>query len=610
MNEKQTMWIRQVKAMHADGVESIIDFTPGLNCIIGPSNTGKTRIAKTIGYVCGGNDTPFTDKTGYREASVTFATADGEVTLMRSVSNRQIVEVRSSDPRIDSGSYAVNTRNKPSINAVLLSTMGIEPSRRIAKNEAGDTVAFTWNAIRHLLLAPEDQIGRPNPSILLPKATNPMTLTQSLSALLVLTQDEQFGNHRQTETATERRARRKAIETFVQQQLNAIQPRIKELERFKQRSGDSSISSCLSALRDEADELDRQRQDLLERDAKTIADISQLSQTIERLTVLITQRETLIGQYDADVARLDFQVQAMRQSRNQPYPDTCQFCHSPILISPPGEDDITARLSEIDHIREMRDGAEANLKVLRSQREDVIRQRDQRRQRHHADMAALKNGVASRSKTLHQRMDQLVEEQQLEAEYRELTTLRRKFDDALDNEHRSVSENDKFRPRDCFQPDFFHSMRSIIRDILQQSHFPHADSADFDKQDFDVEIAGYSKADEQGKGYCAFLNTVVMLAFHDYLNARSKHALGWLLIDTPLHGFDEGEHLVDESMRAGLFDCMARQAADQQIIVLENTDHMAGLPLDLNANVIEFTKNPNRGRYGYLIGVRDVAEEG
>lgn len=40
------MWIRQVKAIRNDGNASTIDLQQGLNCIIGPSNTGKTGIAK------------------------------------------------------------------------------------------------------------------------------------------------------------------------------------------------------------------------------------------------------------------------------------------------------------------------------------------------------------------------------------------------------------------------------------------------------------------------------------------------------------------------------------------------------------------------------------
>ncbi|MBT1175070.1 hypothetical protein JS530_06065 [Bifidobacterium sp. LC6] len=135
-----------------------------------------------------------------------------------------------------------------------------------------------------------------------------------------------------------------------------------------------------------------------------------------------------------------------------------------------------------------------------------------------------------------------------------------------------------------------------------------AREADFDRQTFDITIDGYSKAAEQGKGYCALLNTVLLLAFHDYLNRRSSHALQWLLIDTPLLGFDEGVHAISTSMRAGLFDALKEQAKDQQIIILENTDHIDELDFDSNVNLIRFTKNRHQGRYGYLNDVYDITE--
>lgn len=60
-------------------------------------------------------------------------------------------------------------------------------------------------------------------------------------------------------------------------------------------------------------------------------------------------------------------------------------------------------------------------------------------------------------------------------------------------------------------------------------------------------------------------------------------------------------------MRAGLFDHLAQQAKDQQIIIIENTDHMQGFALDESANQISF-KNRDQGRYGYLAGVYDAGE--
>ena len=122
-------WIRRISAIRKDGVESAINLTCGLNCVIGASNTGKTRIAKTVEFVCGGKETPFTDKTAYEVAQVTFITNDGEVSLSRSTRTQNTIHVESSNPAVASGSYSVSSRSGKSINTVLLALLGIEPTR-------------------------------------------------------------------------------------------------------------------------------------------------------------------------------------------------------------------------------------------------------------------------------------------------------------------------------------------------------------------------------------------------------------------------------------------------------------------------------------------------
>ena len=62
-------------------------------------------------------------------------------------------------------------------------------------------------------------------------------------------------------------------------------------------------------------------------------------------------------------------------------------------------------------------------------------------------------------------------------------------------------------------------------------------------------------------------------------------------------------------MREGLFTYLTQEAAHQQIIILENTDKVPGVDRSLMGNLIEFTKNTENGRYGYLKDVIDVAEE-
>lgn len=605
-------WIRRISAIRKDGVESAINLTCGLNCIIGASNTGKTRIAKTVEFACGGKELPFTDKTAYEIAQVTFVTNGGEVSLSRSIHVQNTIHVKSSNPMIIPGSYSVSSRAGKSINTVLLALLGVESTRRIATNETYHTVAFTWNAIRHLMIVPEDQIGRARPSILFPKSTSLATLTQSLSSLLVLVQDEKIDNSIQTESASERHARRKAVEQFIHQQLDDIEPRIRHLEEMRHIATNEgkTIHTYLEDLHKKALHVEQQRQTLLNRDAHTISHISQLNQQYEHLEVLIRQRKVLISQYESDAARLDLQLQAMKHARTHAYPATCQFCHSPIHMSVPTEQDILIVSTEIEHIHRIQADVETDLAILVDKADEVQQELHLEKQQHRQNMHSLKSDIQPTAQHMQQDIEQIAHAEQLHAEYAELIALHARFNKALDDAGQATQNDEKYKPRECFQSDFWYSMNNTIRSILQQCHFQGADTADFSRSSFDVEIAGYSKADEQGKGYCAFLNSVVMLAFHDYLNEQSKHTPGWLLIDTPLHGFDEGiRPLEDSSMKVGLFSYLAKQAVSQQIIIIENTNHMAGIPLDDNINIVEFSKDKHNGRYGYLDGIYDVSDE-
>ncbi|KFI90441.1 hypothetical protein BRUM_0206 [Bifidobacterium ruminantium] len=475
------MWIRQVKAIRNDGNASTIDLQQGLNCIIGPSNTGKTGITKTISFVCGGNVIPFTDVTGYAGASVTFSTEHGEVTLQRSLAS-QTIQVSSTDSDVEPGDYTVARRgkNKRPINSVLLTMLDVDEARRIAVNEAYRTVAFTWNAIRHLLLVPEDQIVRPEPSILLPKTTSNTTMTQNLSALLVLAQDETFNDEARQESSAERHARRQAVERFIFSQLDIIEPRIKQLEQLERDAAaeGKTVDSYIEKLRNTLQQLEQQRRKTIDEDAELVEHISALHQENERLDVLLAQRETLLGQYDSDLARLDLQLQAMRHNREQPYPDVCQFCHSTVHIDPPSEEDIRARENEMSRIRELRNGVAKDQESLRQARIQVTQSIDEAQNAHQSNMEQLHRNLEPEARTIRQRLDGLAQSERIRAECAELTALRKRFQATLDGADEEKVDYKKYRPREWFHEDFYYRRWATVNirpctDTSQNSRIVH-----------------------------------------------------------------------------------------------------------------------------------------
>lgn len=89
---------------------SVIDFRPGLNFVLGPSNTGKSLVMDCMDYVFG-----FTPKKnrpskivensyGYNCISLHLATGQGTVVLERKIGDSKI-SVSGTDPTVDHGSY-------------------------------------------------------------------------------------------------------------------------------------------------------------------------------------------------------------------------------------------------------------------------------------------------------------------------------------------------------------------------------------------------------------------------------------------------------------------------------------------------------------------------
>ena len=111
---------------------SVIDFKPGLNFILGPSNTGKSLVMDCLDYMFG--FTPKKNKpskivdnnNGYEWIPLQLATANGTVILERKIGESKIT-VSGSDPTVEHGKYSVGHTDKKNI---------INPFGRKAHNTA------------------------------------------------------------------------------------------------------------------------------------------------------------------------------------------------------------------------------------------------------------------------------------------------------------------------------------------------------------------------------------------------------------------------------------------------------------------------------------------
>ncbi len=174
----------------------------------------------------------------------------------------------------------------------------------------------------------------------------------------------------------------------------------------------------------------------------------------------------------------------------------------------------------------------------------------------------------------------------------------------LPSEDESTPE---FHPKEHFAGDFQSKMDELVLDILTECNFPNLVAARFNLASFDVEVNGHKKESFQGQGYSSFLNSVVAVAFRQYLFDKATHDPGVLIIDTPLLELDQGVgDASPDSMRTALYTYFAKHQDCGQIILFDNIKNIPDVDFEsFGTNVITFTKGYMQGRYGFLLDVTE-----
>lgn len=160
----------------------------------------------------------------------------------------------------------------------------------------------------------------------------------------------------------------------------------------------------------------------------------------------------------------------------------------------------------------------------------------------------------------------------------------------------------KFSVKEHIGYNFISDLNTDIRLFLESCKYDNLFSVVFDKTTMDVIINGKKKS-ANGKGYNAYLNSVIAIVLSRYLERHAKYSPDFLLLDSPILSLKEKKtKKPSETMRSMLFENIIDNQNEVQTIVVENE-----IP-DINyknTNIIHFTKEKGNGRYGFLWDVTD-----
>ena len=105
-------------------------------------------------------------------------------------------------------------------------------------------------------------------------------------------------------------------------------------------------------------------------------------------------------------------------------------------------------------------------------------------------------------------------------------------------ENEEESSQTQFDIKAHFDTDIRAAFDEILTRLLTACKYDGFSSVYFSLRDFDVVVNGNLK-DSFGKGYRAFLNTIMSVALMEYLNEHGKYAPGLLIVDSPILSLKE-----------------------------------------------------------------------
>ena len=602
-------YIERIVATGPNRTPSVVTFKPGLNIICGASDTGKTAILKSIKFIFGG-DKPFPKETGFNSITMKVATLNGFITFERKL-GKNTVSVISKVDFINSGEYDIEYNDKegnkhPVINSVWLKLIGINRVPMIIKNKDFVRRHLKWTTFLRSFYLNENDIGT-SESIILPSQNTAEPLF--LSALVFLIKGQDFADIDVQENVSISAAKKNAVETFVNNHVSIVSKKRNVLKEELKAFDGVDIESEIQCLVDKLSDSEGAITAATEESKDLLGTLLEYKEKEAEFQMIYYRYQSLKSQYISDIQRLTFITEGESLMKDVPSNDKCPFCDS--AITPKSRKSyIEASRSELARIISQLQGLNESESDIISALNEVRSKLEKLEDRHSEIELLIEEELTPHLNELKAAISKYRTYIQLQNKIEVLHTVSQDLQATLIEEHKSPKEKIVFRPKDHFPKDFNFNMDEYAYNILEECQYQGLNAVHFNLGRFDLEVNGERKSESHGKGYRAFINTVLGLVFRHYYINNAIYNPGLFMVDTPLLGLDQGvDDQNPESMKKGLLQYFIKHQSEGQTIIVENSKDLPDIDYEsAGAKVIEFTHDNyvskyKESRYGFLIGV-------
>ena len=603
---------------------SKIEFTKGVNIIHGPSNTGKSYVINCLNYMFGSDTLPFSKaETKYDTITITFESDNGESILCKrsiadgkgnndeTVSN--IVQViNSTIPQFPEGDYYVKSPKKKAkpYSELLLYLAGITHTPHIIVNQERKTNAMSLRSIFHFFFLDEDYIFKKDSIFYPPHHFGSRTMI--LTALLFLLNGKEFEEEVPSETKEEKERReiqRSGVVSYLRQKIKEYSEKRSEVEAAKAELGDIDIENRIKELLAELSEIEKAVIEATAESKSILEQIFAINPQLEEARLLKERYHILHTQYSADIKRLMFIADGESKSGRIKRATKCPFCNHTMAAQAQQQISYAAATSvELERVKlQLQDLEEAErdvddeISLLEAQIKELNKQYEK-------ISRLIEQELKPQASKLNMTVESYKRMMQLQQQITTYEYISKEFNDEI--EAKALETEETVQPFDAKKrvpTDAWKILSDQFADMVKECRYPNSPVAQINFDTLDALVGGKEKKNE-GKGYRAFLNTLMLFNLMKFLEINGKYALRMLFLDSPILSLKEKDIPDSErttvGMRQSLFRYLMNNCGENQLIIIENT-----LPPNIDyskAQLIEFTQDDKNGRYGFLMSVKNV----
>lgn len=609
-------YIKEIIASGKDKTTSRVSLNPGLNIICGASDTGKSAILKSIKFLMGGPKPFGKKKNGYDNFTVTLQTLQGTISLTRKV-GKNVIFVNSEVKGISSGDYDVKFdttkgNSRPVIQSLWLKLLGINQDVQVLYNKDGVRKHLTMLRILRSFYLNEDDIDDPH-SIITPEKQNTEKV-YFLSSLLYLIAGNDFSEHDEQDSDKISAAKRGAIKDFAHNRIMEWSQQREILEETLHNLDEINVEEEMDKAIDRLNEVEESLNNALTELSAIVSAITECQDKASEHSLVLNRYQALKTQYSSDIKRLTFIAEGEKLRANIPKTENCPYCDTPIKRMPSINYTESAK-KELSRIIIQMQGLEKSEVHINAELFDIKEQILNLETKRSELQGLIADKLNPETNSLKEKIRQYKQYIELKKTYSLIQEFSKKLEDAvvLETEKKdSDTLKSVYKPREHFPDNFAIDITNYANQIFTECHYRGFNTTGFDMGKFDLLVNGDFKADSHGKGYHSFINTVAGLSLRQYFIEKAKYNPGLFIVDTPLHGFDEGVREDDkESMKFNLFQYFINHCDAGQTIIVENKRNLPKIDFEsAGIRIIDFTHDNyvsefEDSRYGFLLDTRE-----